>query len=74
MTPAIIALIFLIPQIGIYGNEVFKSDGDMTDAGIVSNVLVYGSLILEFMLAICTIVFCIIGVSEVQKLSIEKQF
>ncbi|SMG53515.1 Yip1 family protein [Arenibacter troitsensis] len=72
MTPAIIALIFLIPQIGIYGNEMFKSDGDIISAGIIANVFVYGSMILEFILGIWTIVFCVVGVSEVQKLSIGK--
>lgn len=72
MTPAIIALIFLIPQIGIYGNEMFKSDGDIISAGLVGNILVYGSLILELILGVCTIVFCVVGVSEVQKLSIGK--
>ena len=72
MTPAIIALIFLIPQIGIYGNEMFKSDGDITSAGLIANIFVYGSMILEFILGIWTIIFCIIGVSEVQKLSIGK--
>lgn len=72
MTPAIIALSFLIPQIGIYGNEVFKADGDITSAGLISNIFVYGSMILEFILGIWTIVFCVIAVSEVQKLSIGK--
>ena len=72
MTPAIIALLLLIPQIGIYGNEVFKADGDITSAGLISNIFVYGSMILEFILGIWTIVFCVIAVSEVQKLSIGK--
>ncbi|WP_445710680.1 Yip1 family protein [Flavobacterium sp.] len=70
MTPAILALIFLIPQIGIYGNEIFKSDGDMISAGLVGNILFYGSFVLELSLAVWTIVFCVVGVSEVQKLSI----
>lgn len=72
MIPSIIALIFLIPQIGIYGVEMFKEDGDITSAGWLSNIFVYGSMILEFILGIWTIVFCIVGVSEVQKLSIGK--
>jgi len=72
LTPAIIALIFLIPQIGIYGNEMFKSDGDIISAGLTANIFVYGSMILEFILSIWTIIFCIVGISEVQKLSIGK--
>jgi hypothetical protein len=70
MTPAIVALFFLIPQITIYGNEMFKSDGDIISAGVAANVFVYGSMILEFILGVWTMVFCIVGVSEVQKLSI----
>jgi len=72
LTPAIIALIFLIPQIGIYGNEMFKSNGDIVSAGLVGNIFVYGSLFLEFILGIWTIVFCVVGISEVQKLTIGK--
>jgi hypothetical protein len=72
MIPSIIALIFLIPQIGIYGVEIFKADGDITSAGWISNIIVYGSMFLEFVLGIWTIVFCVIGVSEVQNLSIGK--
>jgi len=72
MTPVIISLLLLIPQIGIYGNEIFKADGDITSAGLIPNILVYGSMILELILGIWTIVLCVIGVSEVQKLSIGK--
>jgi hypothetical protein len=72
LIPSIIALIFLIPQIGIYGNEMFKADGDIISAGLLSNIFVYGSLILEFILGIWTIFFSVIAVSEVQKLNIGK--
>jgi len=72
MIPAIIALLFLIPQIGIYGNEIFKANGDITSAGLISNIFVYGSMILEFILGIWTLIFCVIALSEVQKLSIGK--
>jgi hypothetical protein len=72
MLPSVIALIFLIPQIAAYGNEIFKSDGDIISADWLSNVVVYGSMLLEFILAIWTLIFCVIGVSEVQKFSIGK--
>jgi len=72
MIPSIVALIFLIPQISIYGNEMFKSDGDIISAGLISNILVYFSMFLEFVLAIWTIVLVVIGISEVQKFSIGK--
>ena len=72
MTPAAISLLLLIPQIGIYGNEIFKADGDITSAGLIPNILVYGSMVLGIILGIWMIVLCVVGVSEVQKLSIGK--
>jgi hypothetical protein len=72
MLPSIIALIFLVPQIGVYGVEIFKEEGDITSAGLLSNIFVYGSIFLEFVLGVWTIVFSVIGVSEVQKLPIGK--
>ena len=72
LTPSLIALIFLIPQIGIYGNEMFKADGDISNAGVIPNILVYGSMIIELILGIYTLVFLVIAISEVQKLSIGK--
>jgi hypothetical protein len=72
LIPSVVALIFLVPQIGIYGIEMFKSDGDITSAGLIPNILVYSSLFLEFVFSIWTIVLCVIGISEVQQLSIGK--
>jgi len=72
LIPSIIALVFLIPQISIYGNEMFKSDGDIISAGLIFNILVYQSLFFEFAFGIWTIVLLVIGISEVQKLSIGK--
>jgi hypothetical protein len=72
MLPSIVALVFLIPQIGIYGVEIFKEDGDITSAGWISNIFVYGSMFLEVVLGIWTLIFCVVGISEVQKLSIGK--
>lgn len=72
MIPSIIALVFLIPQIAIYGVEIFKEDGDITSAGLISNIFVYVSAFLESILGIWTLILCIIGISEVQKFSIGK--
>lgn len=72
LLPSAIALILLVPQIGIYGNEIFKSEGDITSADWLSNVLVYGSMFLEVVLGLWTIIFCVVGTSEVQGLSIGK--
>jgi len=70
MIPSILALLFLIPQIGIYGIEMFKEYGDISSAGVFSNIFVYGSLILEFILGIWMLVLCVIALSEAQKISI----
>lgn len=69
MTPMILTLLLVIPQIGIYGVEIFKSDGDITSAGLLSNIIFYGAMILELVLGIWSLVLCVIGISEVQKLS-----
>jgi len=72
LIPSIVSLLLLIPQIIIYGNEVFKSDGDITSGGIVSKIIVYGSIIIEFALELWSLVLWVIAISEVQKLSIGK--
>lgn len=68
--PISLALLLMVPQIGIYGIEIFKSDGDTTSAGMLLNIFYYGALILEVVLGIWAFVLCVVGVSEVQKLSI----
>ncbi|MEN8123114.1 MAG: Yip1 family protein [Bacteroidota bacterium] len=72
MLPSIVGLLFFIPPIAIYGNEMFKADGDIINAGLYSNIVVYGSIIIEAILSIWTIVLVVVGISEVQKLSIGK--
>ncbi len=72
LVPSILSMFLLIPQIMIYGNGIFQSDGDVVSAGIIGNILFYGSLILELTLGIWSFLLCVIGISEVQKLSIGK--
>jgi hypothetical protein len=72
LIPSILSLPLLIPQMAIYGNEIFKSDGEITTGGIISNIIGYGSILLEFSLGIWSIILCVIGISEVQNLSIAK--
>ena len=71
-TPSIFALILLIPQLGIYGHEIFKAEGDIVSGGLIPNIIFYASVILETILGIYTIVLSVIGVSEVQKFGIGK--
>lgn len=72
MFPTTIALLFLIPQISIYGVEVFKEHGDTLSAGMYSNIIFYSSGISQLILGIYALVFVVIGVSEVQQLPIGK--
>lgn len=71
MIPSILAIVFLIPQLLINNNPVFQSDGN-TNAGIILNIISYGCAIVQVVLGIWTIVLCVVGLSEVQKLSIGK--
>ncbi len=45
--PSILSLVLLVPELSIYGVEVFKTGGDIISAGISSNILFYSALILE---------------------------
>lgn len=72
MIPSVTALVLLIPPIAVYGNEVYRTFGDITSAGWFLNSIVYGSMFLEFVFGVWTVVICIVGISEVQKLSIGK--
>jgi hypothetical protein len=70
--PSIFILILLIPQIAIYRNELFKSDNDLYSLASMESIVLYVILFLEFVLGIWSLVLCVIGISEVQKLSIGK--
>ena len=70
--PAAVGVVLFILPIVIYGKEVFKSDGNLESADILSNVFVYGSIFLQLALGIWSIFLTVIGTSEVQKLSIGK--
>ena len=72
LIPGIVSLLLLIPQIVIYENEIFKSNGDIFSKGIIANIIVYSAMFLELVLGIWSFVLCVIGVSEVQKFSIGK--
>lgn len=68
MIPVILSLVLLVVQIGIYGIELFKADGDIYSAGITANIIFYGSAVLELILVITALVFSVIGVSIVQQM------
>ncbi len=70
MIPSIAGMLFVIPQLIIYGNEVFKPDLDLDSDNGLSNVIVYLSFLAQATLGIWTLVLCVIGIAEVQKLTI----
>lgn len=70
--PSIIGLAFLIPQMVVYGEEMFKDEGDVWSGGMASNIIYWGAVVLEVLLGIYSIVLHVIGVSEVQGFGIGK--
>jgi hypothetical protein len=72
MIPPILSLVLLIPQIALYGISVFQSNLDVQGSGMISYLIYYVTLVLEFILGVWTIVLFVVGISEVQKLSIGK--
>lgn len=74
MIPSIFSLIFLIPEIAMYGNDVFKTDGYLNDSEIGGIIIFWLSILSEVLLSIVTIVFMVIAISEVQKFSLGKAF
>jgi hypothetical protein len=70
--PAAISLLFLIPQIAIFGNGLFKAGRDTSGAGLLLSIIGYGAMAAEFILEIFAIGFFVIATSEVQKLSVGK--
>ncbi|WEK68145.1 MAG: Yip1 family protein [Candidatus Chryseobacterium colombiense] len=69
--PSVVSLVFLIPQIAVYGGNLFK-DIDYASEGILVNVVFWTSAFCEFSLSIVTLIFTVIGLSVVQKFSIGK--
>ncbi len=70
--PKILGILLVIPQIGAYGLDLFKSNINETNATIFANVIVFGTAIVQLGLGIWTMVLGVIGLSEVQKISIGK--
>jgi hypothetical protein len=72
LIPIVISVAFIVPQIAVYGVDIFKSDGDVTSAGLLGNTIFYVSVLAKVILSVWTLILTVIGVSEVQKLSIGK--
>ena len=63
---------FLIPQLLIFGNEIFKEAGELYSDGWISKIIIYTFFLFDLLLGAWSIILLIIGISEVQKLSIGK--
>jgi hypothetical protein len=72
MLPSIVALLLLIPQIAFFGNEIFQSDIDLTNSGLMPIMTFYITALFQVILGFWTLVLLVIGISEVQKISIWK--
>jgi hypothetical protein len=69
--PGILVLILLVPEIATFGINTFTSHG-VSDAGL-NLKLIWGLFaVIKFVLAIWALILVVIGISEVQKLSIGK--
>lgn len=72
MIPMIASLILLIPQILVFGNEIFQKDSSVYGSGMASTLMYYFTTYVGISLSIWTIVLVVIGISEVQKISVWK--
>lgn len=70
--PSTVALVLLVPQILLLGNGIFKSDFNVFGNGVLTTIIYFFTVFIEVALAIWTFVLFVIGLSEVQKLSIGK--
>ncbi len=70
--PAIIGLALIVPQVILYGEEIFKEDGDIISGGIATNIIYWGVIILEMILGFYAFVLHVVGLSEVQGFGIGK--
>jgi hypothetical protein len=72
MLPSIISLVFVVIQIIVYGEEIFKKEGNIIRGSTIEDAVFYISLLWQFTLVIWTMILIVVGISEVQKFSIGK--
>lgn len=70
--PAIVSMIFLIPEIVLYRNGNFQSTFDINTSETNLIIIFYSILFLKICLLIWSMVIMVAGISEVQKFSIGK--
>ena len=72
MIPSIIGLVFVFLQIAVYGLGYFKNNSYYLESGIAGSIVFWISFAMEILLSLTSLVFTVIGLSEVQKFSIGK--
>lgn len=70
--PTILLLFLTLPLIGVYGIELFKSDEDLMATGLLGIIGLMTFAVLQLVLAVCSLVFMVIAVAEVQGFTIGK--
>jgi hypothetical protein len=72
LIPSLLVLFTFILRIVLIGNEEFQRNVDVFDSGFLIIALFSFSLFVEIVTGVWTLVILVIGISEVQKLSIGK--
>lgn len=72
LIPSMVVLFTFILRIVLIGNEEFQGNVDVLNNGFLTTTLFSFSLFVELVIGVWTLVILVIGISEVQKLSIGK--
>lgn len=72
LIPLVVSLVFMVPQIAIYGKALFQAESEWGETGMLTMLVFYTSVVLEVVLGIWTIVLYTVGLSEIQNFSIGK--
>jgi len=72
MTPTIFSLPLFLIKILICGNELFKGNPYVDEIGSSTNIIILGILVCEMLLGIWTLILLVIGISELQRMTIWK--
>ena len=70
--PSLVIIFIFILRIALYGNEVFQSNIDLFGKGALTIGIYAFTAFVEVALGIWTLAILVIGISEVQKLSVWK--
>jgi len=68
--PVTLTLFITVIHIALFGIDLFRGEIDIDDYDMTYNVIYFGSVAVELSLAIWSICLAVVGVSEVQKISI----